>query len=562
MNHPRPLLTILLLLVINISLISQEKIWWGNNMPENWNGTWPEELLTAAERSGFTRTADNNDILDYFAMLQWKSEYVHVFSMYTSDRGLTCPVLVMAKPRISSPREAKESGKPVIYLQGGIHTGENEGKEALLILIRDILFGDKEYLLDNLIIMVAPNFNVDGNETRSVNRGLPLLSGIREDARGYDVNRDAIKLETTSMNALCRNIFNSWDPVLIYDTHRMGGVNHGYQIAYAGSNVPAAHQAPRDFVTYNFFPAITKGARERGGIEIYFHGGFTQGIWPPKEYTHENAIWTTEGKFMVSGYGLRNRMAILVETISYISWEKMIYAQYVCADELLRFSHENGREMLAICRAADEEVVKNIRGKASAGNLTNFVEGRYVSDGKFSMYGYERLDYENIPGTSIRQVKPSIINNPPQLIPNVDLVTKPVGTRSAAVPRGYFIPADMVFIIEKLRTHGLTVTQLKEPVTVSGEEFLIDRLYHVSSGGYNMTRLDGRFSAVEGKVIPAGTYMLDMAQPLANLAFYALEPGVGDGFTGWNLLDDYLSRLGVNQRTVVYPFFKYFKISE
>jgi murein tripeptide amidase MpaA len=222
MNHPRPLLTILLLLVINISLISQEKMWWGNNMPENWNGTWPEELLTAAERSGFTRTADNNDILDYFAMLQWKSEYVHLFSMYTSDRGLTCPVLVMAKPRISSPREAKESGKPVIYLQGGIHTGENEGKEALLILIRDILFGDKEYLLDNLIIMVAPNFNVDGNETRSVNRGLPLLSGIREDARGYDVNRDAIKLETTSMNALCRNIFNSWDPVLIYDTHGRG----------------------------------------------------------------------------------------------------------------------------------------------------------------------------------------------------------------------------------------------------------------------------------------------------------------------------------------------------
>ncbi len=350
--------------------------------------------------------------------------------------------------------------------------------------------------------------------------------------------------------------------MLIYDTHRMGGVNHGYQIAYAGSNVPAAHQAPRDYVTYNIFPAITKGGRERGGIEIYFHGGFPGEEWPPKAFTHEAGIWTTEGKFMVSGYALRNRMAILVETIWYISWEKMIYAQYVCAYEALRFSHENAGEMLAVCRAADEEVVNTIREKAGSGQLENYVEGSYVSDGKFDMYGYENLDYEDIPGTSIRRVKAEIINHAPQLIRNVDLITKPVGAKSAKVPRGYIIPADLAFIVEKLRTHGLKVTQLEDTVIAAGEEFVITRHYQVRSGGYNMTRLEGRFSAVEEKMIPAGAYMLDMAQPLANMAFYALEPEVGDGFTGWNLLDDYLEKLGVNKRSVVYPVFKYFSLKE
>ncbi len=562
MNHLKTHFTLLLLLAVNISLLSQSPMYWGYNLPENWNGTWPEELQTAAEKSDFTHTATNNDILEYFAMLQWRSEYVHVFSMYTSDRGLTCPVLVMSNPRVSSAREARESGKPVIYLQGGIHTGEHEGKEALLMLVRDILFGDKGYLLDNLIIMVVPNFNVDGNETRSVSRGLPYLSGIRQDARGYDINRDAIKLETTSMRAAYRNIFNTWDAVLIYDTHRMGGVNHGYQIAYAGSNVPAAHQGPRDYVTYNIFPAITEGGRERGGVEIFFHGGFPRGQWPPEEFTHENGAWTTEGKFMVSGYGLRNRMAILVETIWYISWEKMIYAQYVCAYEVVRFAHENASEMLEICRAADEEVVNTIKEKAATGQLRNYVDGMYVSDGRVDMYGYESLDYEDIPGTSLRQVRPDIINNEPTLIRNVDLITKPVGTKTAAVPRGYIIPEDMDFIIERLRILGLTVTRLNEPVTASGEEFVISRHYHRRTGGYNMTRLDGRFSAVENREIPAGSYILDMAQPLANLAFYALEPEVGDGFTGWNLLDEYLYKLGVNERSVVYPIFKYFTINE
>jgi len=237
-----------------IVTVAQDDIYWGNNVPESWNGTWPDKYLTACEKSGFTHTANNQDILEYFAMLQWNSEYVHVFDMFTSDRGRNCPVLVMANPRISSAREAKESGKTVVYLQGGIHPGECEGKEALLMLIRDILFGEKTYLLDNLVILVCPNFNVDGNETRSVSRGLPMLSGTRQNAYAFDVNRDAIKLETTNMIGAYTRVFNTWDPVLIYDTHRMGSVRHGYPIVYAGSNVATAHQGPRDYVTYKIFP--------------------------------------------------------------------------------------------------------------------------------------------------------------------------------------------------------------------------------------------------------------------------------------------------------------------
>ena len=542
--------------------IAQTDMYWGDALPEKWNGTWPDELLTASEKSGFSHSANNQDILEYFAMLPWRSENVHLFSMYTSDRGLTCPVLVIANPMVSSPREARESGKMVVYLQGGIHTSESEGKEALLMLVRDILFGDKKYLLDNLIIMVAPNFNVDGNETRSINKGMPMLIGTRQDAKGYDINRDAIKLETTSMKAAYTTIFNAWDPILIYDTHRMGGVKHGYPIGYAGSNVATASSAPRDYVTYKIFPAITKGGRENGKIEIYYHAGFTGNAWPPTEFTHENTIWTTEGKFMVSAYGLRNRMAILVETSWYVSYEKMIYAQYVCATELLDFCNKNAKEMMQICKTADDEVVKNVKEKAGSGKLTNFVTGKYVSDGKVGVLGYEVIDYENIPGTSIRQVVPAHINKAPQLIPNVDLITKPVGVKSAAVPRGYLIPADLTFLVEKLRILGLEVTRLEKPVKAMGEEFVISNLSHIASGGYNMTALKGNFVSVTSKELPAGTYLLDMAQPRANVAFYALEPEVGDGFIGWNLLDGYFESLGVNQKKVTYPVFKYFRLLE
>lgn len=550
-----------LLGMVSIALARQD-IYWGNQVPENWNGDWPEKFRTSSEKAGFSQTATNQDILEFFAMLKWNSENVHIFDMFTSSRGRSCPVLVMSNPRVTSHREAKASGKTVVYLQGGIHPGESEGKEAMLMLARDILLGEKKYLLDRLIIIVCPNFNVDGNETRSVGRQYPKLSGTRRNARGFDVNRDAMKVETLNMQGAYKRVFNTWDPILIHDTHRMGRVRHGYAIGYAGSNVATAHQGVRDYVTYKIFPEVRKGARENGKIETFFHAGLER-KWPPTKFTHDNAIWSTEGKFMVSGYGLRNRMAILVETPGHESFERMIYCQYVYMDELLKYCYAHGEEMQEICRKADEEVINEVKEKAATGELKNFVEGKYVSEGKFDVLAYKELKSVSIAGTSVQRTDPKAYNTPPVLIPNVDLLTKPVGTLEAAVPRGYLIPADLAFIAEKLEIHGIKVKQLKEPIRVSGLEFVIDRFYHVRRGmGYNMTRLDGGFFQSEAKEFPAGTYQVDMAQRLANVAFYCLEPEVGDGFVGWNLMDNYLITIGVKERSVVYPIYKYFKILE
>jgi len=546
-----------------MSVYSQKNILWGNAVPKNWNGKWKSKYLTASEKTGFEHTANNQDILEYFAMLKWNSENVHIFSMFTSERGITCPVLVMANPRVSSAREAKETGKTIVYLQGGIHPGECEGKEALLMLTRDILFGKKKYLLDELIIMVCPNFNLDGNETRSVSSNLPKLSGTRHNASGYDVNRDAMKLETVNMIGAYQRVFNNWDPVMVFDTHRMGRPRHGYAIVHAGSNVATASKEPRDYVTYKIFPEIIEGARKNGRIEVYYHAGLNRGEWPPKEYTHDNAIWSTEAKFMVSGYGLRNRMAILVETPGHESFERMIYSQYVYADELLKYCYKHGKEMQEICYKADQNVVDNIEKNAASGNLKNFVEGKYVSDGKVELLAYENLPTEYIPGTSVRITNHEAYAKPPQRIPNVDLITKPVGTKEANVPRGYLIPAELEFIVEKLRIHNIKITRLEKPLIATGEEFVIDKLYHERAGmGYNMTRLDGAFVKSAKKEIPAGSYLIDMAQPLANVAFYCLEPEVGDGFVGWNILDEYLMSIGAGERSIVYPIYKYFSIKE
>jgi hypothetical protein len=77
-----------------------------------------------------------------------------------------------------------------------------------------------------------------------------------------------------------------------------------------------------------------------------------------------------------------------------------------------------------------------------------------------------------------------------------------------------------------------------------------------------LVKLEGGFAKSAVKEFPAGTFRVDMAQPMANLAFYCLEPLAADGFVGWGVLDSYLKSIGADKRSVVYPIYKYFKILE
>ncbi len=556
-------ITLLVFLLISfLASASQEEIYWGDAVPEKWNGEWPENFQTVPEKAGFAKTTSSYQVLEFIDMLKWNSENVHVFTMFTSEMRRQCPVVVLANPRITSPQEARKSGKPVIYLQGNIHPPEAEGKEALLLVMRDILLGDKKHLLDDQIILCAPNFNVDGNDTWGLRDGTPHIIGTRQNAKGYDLNRDAIKLETTNVQGLYSTVLNRWDPTLIFDAHAMGRVQHGYAIVYATSTVPAAHSGPRGYVWDTLFPAMREAIRTNFKIETFSHCLFPRNEWPPKVWSHDLAYWTTEGKFVTAAYGLRNRMSILVETPGDPSFERKIYAHYALITELLEYTNRNGKEMQEICKSADQEVVEKVRTNAASRGLKNFVAGKYESWGQVELLAYPKNVYEYIPGTSVQRPKPGTIDGPPQIIEGVEHLTKPVGTREATMPRGYLIPADMEQIVDKLRLQNIETKVLKESVTVRGEEYVVDEIKTVQRGGYAMTELVGEFVRFESRTYPAGTYMIDLAQPLANLAFYCLEPEVGDGLAGWGLFNDFLTGKSAGDEGVTFPVVKYFEVIE
>ena len=551
-----------LLVVLSVVMAAQQpKIYWGDEVPTHWTGTWPPDLLTVAERTHFTRTVSTIQLHEWIAALKLKSEYLHVVSMFTSPMRKVAPAIVIANPRVTSPQQARQSGKPVVFLMGNIHPPESEAAEALMMVARDLATGKHKTVLDNLIVMIAPVYNVDGTDTfvtqdGSLGSETPYIQGIRENSQGLDLNRDAVKLATVEGNGLARTL-NQWDPLLFLDGHLMSRVNHGYANTYGTTTVPAAAPGPRDYMHDRLFPGVRDMVRKEFGLEVFSHALATPNTFPPQAWSHDRAAWTVEAKFVVNDYGLRNRFAIITETPGQPTFERRIYAQYAYFTALLEYVAAHAKEMQAVAKAADDKTVADVLAGAEAGTLRNFLDGEYQSAGKIDVLAYRTNEPAYKPGTSVLGTKPGTASGPPEVVHNVDDLTKPVGTRTAWVPRAYLMAPDMADIADKLRAHNIKVTVLDKAMRVEGEDFVIGKVRKVRSAGYDMTTLDGAFEKVAAKEFPAGSFYVDMAQPMANAAFYYLEPQARDGFVGWWVMDEHLKALGAGAKPgVIYPIFK------
>ncbi len=541
-------------------LAAQPRIYWGDEVPPGWNGAWPEELRTVPERTAYARTVSTLQLHEYIATLKGRTDRLHVLTLFVSPLGKAAPALVLASPRVTSPAGARASGKPVVFLFGNIHPPEPEAAEALLMAAREILLGSKRDLLENQIVVIAPVFNVDGTDTFVTQNGAlgsetPHILGVRENAQGLDLNRDAVKLETREANGLYAAL-NAWDPVLLLDGHLMSRVTHGYANTYGTTTVPAAAPGPRDYTHDTLFPAVRAMVRRDYGLEVFTHALPVPGTWPPTVWSHDRAAWTVEAKFIVNAYGLRNRLAIITETPGQPTFERRIYAQYAYILSLLAYTNAHARAIQAVTKTADEETVAAVQARSESGQLRNWLDGEYRSRGKIDLLAYRDNVAEYRPGTSILGTKPGTAAGPPEVVSGVDDLTMPVGTRNAVVPRAYVIPPALDAVAAKLAAHNVRVRQLDRPMRVEGEEFLIERMRKVRRSGYDMTVLDGTFAPLKTMDVPAGSHYVDMAQPMANAAFYYLEPQARDGFVGWGVLDAALRALGADLRPAVYPIVK------
>src|SRR5438094_1409058 len=197
--------------------------------------------------------------------------------MGTSALGKPIYFVIASDPTVTSPGEAAASGKLVVYLQANIHGGEVEGKEAVLGLLRE-LAGARRELLRQLVILVAPDYNPDGNDAlgpQAVNRSEqngPELVGRRADGLNLDLNRDYFKAEAPETRASLARVYDAWHPALLADLHTTDGTLHGYHLTYSPPLEPDGPAGPTDFVRNQMLPALRKTLQDEYGAPTCDYG--------------------------------------------------------------------------------------------------------------------------------------------------------------------------------------------------------------------------------------------------------------------------------------------------
>jgi len=117
-----------------------------------------ETLTTIAEQSDFRSTGRTDEVerlCEAFAR-EWP-DAVRSLEYGRSAEGRPMLALLVSK--------ADPHNVPVLMIQGGIHPGESDGKDAGFMTLREILRGSlAPRVLERIAILFVPAFNVDGHE--------------------------------------------------------------------------------------------------------------------------------------------------------------------------------------------------------------------------------------------------------------------------------------------------------------------------------------------------------------------------------------------------------------
>lgn len=515
-----------------------------------------DSLLITPEKTNFEKTSTCKEVFQFLNQIQKLSPNVSVFSMGTSLEGKPIPVAILANPPIKSALEAKLSHKMVIYVQGNIHAGEVEGKEALLILMRDILLGNKKHLLDSQIILFVPIYNTDANDKMAVGlrpsqENSPLETGERESSQGYDLNRDGVKMEAIETRGLFQNVITPWDPQVFVDLHTTNGTWHAYPLTWAPSYHSAGEVSVFNYSYYKMLPQITKTVKEKYDLQFSVYGDYylEQG-WPPQNFYSYNH----HPRYLVNQFGFRNRMAILSEAFAHNRFYERINSTYVFVAEILEYTNSHASEICKINREADNLAMLNVKN-AKSKTITKGVQFEMAP--LDTIYNFRTYDYV----TSIDSNGKKNLFRTGKIVtfPKVTYHAKFKATVESRVPQGYIIPAEFTDVIENLKMHGVQVSKLSKKQNYNVETFYIDSLVYdkYTFQKHKAANAFGSFK-FEKKAFNKGDYLIDLNQPLANLIFYMLEPQSDDGLLHWNFFDKAINNQPTKESRKTYPVFKFY----
>jgi hypothetical protein len=479
---------------------------------------FPEEWLTVAEKTDFRSTSSYDQTMVYLYQLEAAApERIRVTDFGRSGQGRPLPLVIVSSDGAFTPEAAVATGKPILLIQSCIHAGEVDGKDATLMVLRDIALGLKPELAEGAVTLFAPIYNADGHEmvspyNRSNQNGPVEGMGYRATANGINLNRDFLRLASPEAKAMAE-LVAQWNPHLHVDNHVTNGSDHAWVLTWLVAEAP------------QLAPQVDAWVR----VSL-----------PQVFATTKGMVWDVAQPRYSSGYfPLRNRPSILIEMHAHKPFRARVLANRSFIDALMTEVGRSGEDLVRAVAAADAAEVE--RGRAGAEPSEVVVKWAVADKGEKIVWpAYEWTVEDSIVTGGTRVVYQP--DNGHEL--ELEWRHLPVAELTLPRPQGYIVLAGWPQIEEVVAGHSLHAYRLTSEIELDVETIRLSNP-QFATGSYQGVVMVENFEIIrrtERRSIPAGSLWIPADQPVFEIAVQLFEPEAPDSLVRWGAVSSLFER--------------------
>ena len=488
-------------------------------------------LETTAEKTGFQKTGRYEEVIQLCNDFQKTyPKALRCIEFGRTPENWPMLALIASRSGVLNSKDAKAKKIPALLIQGGIHAGEIDGKDAGFLSLRDALNAPEEKnWLKNQVLIFVPVFNIDGHErfaawNRPNQRG-PEEMGWRTTAQNFNLNRDYAKADTPEMQAMLR-LVNEWDPIAYIDLHVTDGAKFQHDISIQIEPVHAGDPELQKagLVMKN---EVLAELKLKGSLPVGFYpsfnvnddptSGFDDGVAPPR--------------FSTGYFYLRNRFGMLVETHSWKDYATRVRVTRNTIDAMLRLTAKHGKDWQVIAEQADLRS-GNKMGQKEVLDYTVSDKTRTID-----FLGYE---YTRTPSDISGQLMTRYDDTKPQVW-KLPLKDEIIIGNSETMPAAYIVPpAYAAFVSEKLKQHDIRFRVMDKALSKANvETFRADTTKQAAQSveGHQRLTITGEWKS-EPSDIKQGSLYVPLNQAKSKLVMALFEAKAPDSLLAWGFFNN------------------------
>ncbi|WP_110458764.1 M14 family metallopeptidase [Shewanella algidipiscicola] len=521
---------------VNDAILPPSIVWHGASESLLLDGEAP--WATPFEVGGFKVSPSYDETFVWLDKLVASSDLLHKVSLGKSPQGRDIWMLIASTEGADTPEALAATDKPTVLVQAGIHAGEIDGKDAGMMLLRDMVLGDKAALLDGANLLFVPIFSVDAHERSGqynrVNQRGPIEMGWRTAANNLNLNRDYAKADAVEMQHMLGAI-NRWQPDLYIDVHVTDGMDYQYDVTFGYNLAQGLSPSSFRWLDTQYRPYVEQALMREGHIP----GPLVFAI-DNSDVSKGMSLWNASPRYS-NGYGdARHLPTILIENHSLKPFKQRVLGTYVMLAATLELV---GKQATSLRSAIKQDKYR----------YSDRITLTWGAQQQQQGWDFKGIDYR----TEISPISGEKVvrwTGEPKLYENLPVIGNTLADIKVNRPSAYYVAPQWLDVIERLAIHGIRMTTLTEPKTLKLTQYQLTAPQFGSKDYEGRQRVSAQLSAHGVQTtLPAGTVKIDTQQPLGDLAILLLEPQSPDSLLQWGFFNPIFTRTEYIEHYAVEP---------